>query len=216
MRHRFSFRWGAWLLVPTMAAYIIVQSFRDPDFWFSAGQRGDFLMKQKRYAEAARAYDDPWRAGAALYRNGDFETAAKVFARVPGASGAFDWGNALLMHGAYDQAAASYDLALGFRPGWKEAEENKALALARKASLANSGKDREKEAAEAYQPDETVFDLKKGEEGERKEMIGEKLSDEALKETWLRRVKTTPGDFLRAKFAFQAGQESGEQKGGDK
>jgi Ca-activated chloride channel family protein len=38
-------------------------------------------------------------------------------------------------------------------------------------------------------------------------MNGEALSDEDLRATWLRRVQTTPGDFLRAKFAYQAAHE---------
>jgi Ca-activated chloride channel family protein len=29
------------------------------------------------------------------------------------------------------------------------------------------------------------------------------MSDEEMRATWLRRVQTTPGDFLRAKFAYQ-------------
>ena len=67
------------------------------------------------------------RQGLALYRAGDFEKAAKAFARVPGAEGAYNQGDALLMHGAYDQAIASFDRALGFRPDWKEAQDNEAI-----------------------------------------------------------------------------------------
>ena len=84
-----------------------------------------------RFGQAAEAYADPWHIGVAQFRNGDFEAAAQTFARVPGANGAFNRGNALLMHGNYDGALESYDRALGFTPGWKEAEENRALALAR-------------------------------------------------------------------------------------
>jgi Ca-activated chloride channel family protein len=36
------------------------------------------------------------------------------------------------------------------------------------------------------------------------ELAGGEVSDEELRATWLRRVQTTPGDFLRAKFAYQA------------
>jgi len=42
------------------------------------------------------------------------------------------------MRGQYETAIASYDRALGFRPAWKEAEENKALALARKKLMEDS------------------------------------------------------------------------------
>ena len=91
---------------------LAVGSVRNPNFWTTPDQRGDALMRQRKFADAAKAYSDPWRIGVAQYRNGDFEAAAKTFARVPGAVGAFNQGNAWLMHGQYDAAVASYDRAL--------------------------------------------------------------------------------------------------------
>lgn len=114
-----------------------------------------------------------------------------------------DQGNAWLMHGKYDAAMESYDRALGFRPGWKDAEENKALALARQQLMQKAGEDRQ-ESAEAYKPDQIVFDQKGNDKkGQPLEMNDKTMSDEQLRATWLRRVQTTPGDFLRAKFAYQ-------------
>lgn len=198
-------RWLAALGVGVFAVAIVVGSIRNPHFWRTSEQQGDRLLVEKRFAAAAKAYSDPWHMGVAQYRNGDFEAAARTFARVPGATGAFNQGNAWLMHGKYDTAIESYDRALGFRPGWQEAEENKALARARQAALDASGKDREQEATEAYKPDELVFDLKGENQNEKPiEMNDKQLSDEELRSTWLRRVQTTPGDFLRAKFAYQA------------
>ncbi len=195
------------------AAVLIIASLRDPNFWRTPDQSGDALLRKKKFAEAAKAYTDPWRIGTAQYRNGDFKTAAKTFARVPGATGAFDQGNASLMHGAYDAAIASYDRALGFRPHWKEAEENKALALARKAKMEASAEDREKEQTGQVKPDEIVFDQK----GENKkapttQINGAQMSDEELRATWLRRVQTTPADFLRAKFSYQAAHAAAPNK----
>jgi Ca-activated chloride channel family protein len=197
-------------LVPLVVGllFLLVLAFgtvRNPYFWLTADLRGDQLFAEKRFAEAARAYADPWRIGVAQYRDGQFEAAAKTFARVPGANGAFNQGNAWLMHGKYDEAVERYDRALGFHPGWKEAEDNKALAMARKAMLAAASKNRDEESADAYKPDKTVLN-KKGEDkrGQPEMMNGPKMSDEELRALWLRRVQTTPGDFLRAKFAYQA------------
>ena len=206
---------GGILLLFTAA--LVIATIRNPHFWLTADQRGDGLMRQKKYAEAAKAYEDPWRTGVAQFRNGDFKAAAKTFARVPGADGAFDQGNAWLMAGAYDGAVASYDRALGFRPGWKDAEDNKALALARKKAMEDAGKDAADEQTGQADPDEIVFDGKKtGEDQEAKplELAGEKMSDDQLRATWLRRVQTTPGQFLKAKFAYQAAAEDNaiEQK----
>jgi Ca-activated chloride channel family protein len=188
-----------------------VGTWRIPNFWRTPDQRGDAFLRAKRFTDAAKAYSDPWRIGVAQYRNGDFEAAAKTFARVPGANGSFNQGNAWLMHGKYRAAIASYDHALGYRAGWKEATENKALAVARKAKLEESGENREEEQTgpnpEEEPPDGIVFD-QKGEDtkGNPIELTEGNVSDEQLRATWLRRVQTTPGDFLRAKFAYQASQ----------
>lgn len=198
--------WIGIMIVFAFGTVLIVGTVRNPNFWSTAARRGDALMREKKFAEAAKVYEDPWHIGTAQYRNGDFKEAAKTFARVPGAVGAFDMGNANLMHGAYDPAIAAYDRALSFRPGWKEAEDNKTLAIARQKLIKDSGKDRDKEATDAYKPDEIVMDLKgDNKKGDPKEASNEGMtSDEALQATWLRRVQTTPGDFLRAKFAYQA------------
>jgi Ca-activated chloride channel family protein len=196
----------------TVIAFIValaIATIRNPNFWRTPEQEGDALIRSKQFSQAARTYTDPWRIGTAQYRNGDFEAAAKTFTRVPGAVGAFDQGNAWLMHGQYDLAIASYDKALGFRPHWKEAEENKLLALARKAKMEGSGKDREQEQTqsndEEEQPDEITFDLKgENEKAQPTQINGAQMSDAELRATWLRRVQTTPADFLRTKFAYQA------------
>lgn len=204
--------WVRWSLLAGLAVFVSILAFgtvRDPHYWMKADRRGEMLMHAKKFSEAAKAYEDPWHVAAAQYRNGDFEAAAKTFARVPGASGAFNQGNAWLMHGQYDAAIASYDRALGFKPKWKDAEENKAIAIARKKRMEDSGKERDKESTEAYKPDEIVFDQKvDGKPLEKPQDLGsEKMSDEELRASWLRRVQTTPGDFLKAKFAYQVSQQ---------
>ena len=101
--------------------------------------------------------------------------------------------------------ASSYDRALGFHPAWREAEENKTLALARKAKIQDSGKDRADEQGDTEKPDDIVFDQKGDDkQGRPVELASGEMSDEEARATWLRRVQTTPADFLRAKFAYQA------------
>lgn len=195
-----------WVLLALAALWLLWGSLRNPHFWLTASQQGDRLMHHKQYQEAAGTYQNPWQIGTAQYRNGDFEDAAKTFARVPGAKGAYNQGNAYLMHGAYDDAIASYQKALGFQPGWQDAADNMAIARARQKRIDDAGKDRDQESAGAYEPDELVFDQDKGSDDNDKpiDMNEQSLSDEALRATWLRRVQTTPADFLQAKFAWQA------------
>jgi Ca-activated chloride channel family protein len=205
-----------WVVGLLFLLVLAVGTVRNPQFWLTADQRGDRLLAEKKFAEAAKAYADPWRIGVAQYRDGQFESAAKTFKRVPGADGAFNQGNAWLMHGKYDAAIESYDRALGFHHGWKEAEENKALALARKDMLEASAKNRAEDQTGAYTADKIVFDQKGDDKkGQPEVMNGQKLSDAELRALWLRRVQTTPGDFLQAKFAYQAASaESPSRTGG--
>jgi Ca-activated chloride channel family protein len=189
----------------------VIGTLRNPNFWDGADRRGDALLRQSKFERAAETYIDPMRQGIAFYRAGDFEKAAKAFVRVPDAAGAFNQGDALLMHGAYDQAVAAFDRALGFRPAWKEAEENRALALARRDAIK---KQAGKQGAEE-DPDEIVVDLnaKHSERKANSSIEGNALSDEEVQATWLRRVQTAPGDFLRLKFAYQVQAKS---EGGQK
>lgn len=202
---------GTFFLLSVLAV-LAWGTWHDPNFWSTADRRGDKLAASGKFSEAAKVYQDPLRVGIAQFRNGDFETATRTFARVPGATGAFNAGDAALMHGAYDQAITLYEKALGFRPDWKEAEENKQLAIARRDSMKVDDKVREEEEADAYKPDQIVFDQKGSDKAADKPEPGGEQSDAALQATWLRRVKTTPADFLKAKFAWQSQTQSAPEK----
>lgn len=192
-------------LVTLVAGTLAIGTWRYPDFWRHPDRRGDALMKRYEYASAAKAYADPWRLGIALYREARFKDAEKAFARVPGAAGAFNAGNALMMQGRYDAAITRYDKALVFQPGWQEALDNKQIATARRDQMKGSDKDREEESSDAYDPDEITFDQKGEDHPDPAEKPIEGAPDDAaLQATWLRRVKTTPGQFLKSKFAWQA------------
>jgi Ca-activated chloride channel homolog len=189
---------------------LMVGTMLDPDFWFTADQRGDWLFRHRKFEQAAKIFSDPLRQGVALYRGGDFLAASKAFVRVRDAVGAFDRGDALLMHGAYDQAIAAFDQALGLHPGWREAEENRALAVTRRNRLQIQGGNMTEGMEEG---NETVINLNaKHGQSSPESAGGDKLSDAELQATWLRRVQTTPGDFLRVKFSYQAQEQAQKAK----
>jgi Ca-activated chloride channel homolog len=189
---------------------LIIGTVCDPDFWFSANQRGNALFRHGKFEQAAKIFSDPMRQGVALYRAGDFLPASKSFLRVRDAAGAFNQGDALLMHGAYDQAIAAFDRALSLHPGWKEAQENRALAVIRRDRLKIQGGNMTEGMEEG---NETVINLnaKRGQNSQ-ESAGGDKLSDAELQATWLRRVQTTPGDFLRVKFSYQAQEQAQNAK----
>ena len=175
------------------------------NLWLTPDQQGQRLLARGRYADAARHFQEPLWQGVALYRDGQFQAAAAAFARRDRPEAVFDRGNALLMHGKYAEAIASYDRALQARPDWPEARANRDLAEARRKQLAPPSDDAGGTGGQ-LEADEYVFDNRPRPSGDSKAVevvTGEKLSDGQVQALWLRRVQTQPADFLRAKFAYQ-------------
>ncbi|TCR63446.1 tetratricopeptide repeat protein [Bosea sp. BK604] len=175
------------------------------DLWLTPDQRGRLLLGANRPAEAAQAFRDPLWRGVALFRAGDFKGAAQAFAARDTAEGAFNQGNALVMLGQYDDALKRYDRALALRPGWADALKNREIARIR-------GERKKTEGGETgntdTKPDEIVFDkTKKGGEDATVE-AAKPMSDDAVRALWLKRVQTKPADFLKAKFAYQLGEQT--------
>src|SRR5262245_35776077 len=107
--------------------------------WFTPDQQGRRIFERGKFAEAAKTFHDPLWQGVAWYRAGDFKQAAAAFSRRETPEAYFNKGDALLMTGSYDAAIEAYTQALDKRPGWKEAEENRDLANARKKLTADKG-----------------------------------------------------------------------------
>jgi len=175
------------------------------NWWFTADQQGQSLYRQERYLEAAEVFETPEYKGAAYFRGGDFESAASVFGRLRSPEAAYNRGNAVLMLGRYDEAIQAYQDALGLRPGWQQAEQNLAIARARKERLAPPQDDAGGTGGQ-LEADEIVFDdsgrvNKSGSEVTSEG--GEEMSDDEMRATWLRRVQNDPADFLRTRFSYQ-------------
>jgi Ca-activated chloride channel family protein len=171
------------------------------DLWSTPDQRGQRLMAEQRYSEAAAAFADPMWVGVARFRAGDFKGAAETFGGMDTAEAAYNQGTALVMLGKYDEAVARYDRALALRPGWADAEANRTLARLRAEMVRQKGGEAGDQREGA---DQIVYDRsKKDQGGQETQTTGAPMSDEAVRALWLKRVQTRPADFLRARFAYQ-------------
>ena len=178
-------------------------SLRTPD------QRGYRLFENADYAQSAMRFTDPMWQGVALFRAGEFDRAASLFAAFDTAAAAFNHGNALVMQGKYEAAVARYARALELRPGWGDATVNREIALARAAALKKEGGEM---TGGKMGADEIVFDEGKPSPSAGEEQVdgGQDAADAELRSIWLRQVQTRPADFLRIKFAQQyAARQSG-------
>lgn len=187
--------------VAVLMLALLAQRIGWANLFLTPDQRGRILLDKGRPADAANAFRNPLWRGVALFRAGDFKSAAQAFAAVDSAEGAYDQGNAFIMLGQYDDAVKRYDRALVLRPGWPDAITNREIARIRgERKKAEGGVNDNTES----KPDEIVFDkTKKGGEDTTIEDPGKAMSDEAVRSLWLKRVQTRPADFLRVKFSYQ-------------
>lgn len=167
------------------------------NLWMTPDQRGHRLMAEQNYRDAAKAFADPMWAGVAHFRAGEFKEAAETFGGLGTAAAAYDQGNALVMLGKYDDAVGRYDRALG----WADAEANRTLAKLRAERMRQKGGDAGDQREGA---DEIVYDKdKKNQEGQKTEVTGAVMTDEASRAVWLKRLQSRPADFLKARFVNQ-------------
>jgi len=176
------------------------------NLWLTPDQQGRYYFEKRDYAAAAERFQDPLWKGIAYYRGKNFKAASEQFGRVDTPEGYFNLGNADARSGRLEQAVASYEQALHRKPDDQAARENRDLVR----SLIQKKKPKEKEEEEppegkdpTFNPDEVKFD-EKGKKGKRGEIDLAELSAEEVQQVWMRRLQTTPSDFLRLKFAAQA------------
>jgi len=181
--------------------YSMINLFLTPD------QQGRYYFEKEDYAAAAERFQDPLWKGVAYYRGKNFEAAIEQFASVDRWEGYFNLGNAYARSGKLEQAVTSYEEALRRKPDYRAARENRDLvqSLIQK----KKAKKKEEEPPEGqdptYNPDEMKFD-EKGKKGKKGEIGQAELSAEQIQQVWMRRLQTTPSDFLRLKFAAQVEQ----------
>jgi len=168
--------------------------------WFTPDQAGQRLFRLQQFNEAAETFRDPIWQGVAWYRAGEFEKAVPAFARAEGADARYNQGNAFMLMGQYEQAVEQFDKALIERPDWQAAITNRTIAAARAEALKEEGGDFGDQQIGA---DEIRFD-KKNPGGQETTLEKEKATtDSNMQALWLRRVQTSPSDFLKAKFQYQ-------------
>lgn len=193
-----------------MSHWLAVIALAWGSLWFTVDQQGQRAFDRGEYTEAANLFQDPIRQGVAWYRAGEFKKAAQAFAYRDTPEANYNRGNALLMQGNYQAAITCYDRALSKRPEWRQAVENRQLALTRAQSLDMEGGDMTEGMLGA---DKLVFDHKKGSDGQQTEVTGASaISDGEIQALWLNRVQTKPADFLQAKFAYQLATRNRESQ----
>lgn len=180
------------------------------DWFLTPDQQGRRWLESGEPLRAARSFEDRLWKGLAYYDAGDFASAAAALAPLDTARGKFQYANALARQERLPEAIAAYERALELEPDSSEAVFNldwvKGLLELDQKEYEDAGGTGGK-----LEADKIVFD-EKGAKG-KGEMTAEEaraqgLSEAQLREMWMRRVQTTPADFLRLKFSYQDQSES--------
>jgi len=169
------------------------------DLFFTADQQGRRHFERGDFKAAAAHFEDPMWKGLSLYRAEDFRGALGELARRDSPEAFFWMGNCYARLGDWQRATAAYDNALKARPTFPEATANKTLVT----RLAAKEKDDDQEAQDPnLKPDDVQFDDqgKRGKTGE----VDAPLPAEQTAELWMRNLRSSPADFLKAKFRIQA------------
>jgi len=203
-------RKATWALLLTgLMVFLISTQQRSDWFWqdvfMSRDQQGRWLFEQAEYDLAALRFDShEWRA-IAYYAAEEFQMAAKIWADIPGALPHFNRANALAHLKDYSGAADGYRLALQLNSDWPLARENLALMLAL-AEQPEEITDFNAQEVSKVGADEIVFSNDKNRMDQAKEEVSVDqggLSSQEINALWMRRLQSSPADFLRLKFRYQ-------------
>ena len=166
--------------------------------------------------------------GEALYRDGQFESAARAFSGVAGPQAHYNRGNALAMQEKYQDAIDAYDQALTEDPEMADALHNKELLekllqeqeQQEQEQQDNSDNQEQSEGdseQESDQSTEQEGEEESEESGESEESDSEQepeqmqptaaeeldAEEKQSLEQWLRRIPDDPGGLLRRKFQLE-------------
>lgn len=157
---------------------------------------GDFIGASRHFRDAA------WR-GAACFRAGDHACAEAAFAEadIDAADRHFNLGNTAARRGNFERAIIEYDAALGVRPDWASAAENRriVLDLVVQRSRRPAAKDSAERGEPTLEPDEA--DIERRMRGKAGRIEVEGIDPNAFAQLWLRQIRSDAGEFLRLRFA---------------
>ncbi|MDA5558445.1 VWA domain-containing protein [Shimia sp. MMG029] len=213
-RRGMAVRWAAqlavalWFVLPATEAQ--AEGWRD---WFlTADQQGWRAYQRKDYETAAARFEDPYLRGVALYRGGQYETAAQEMARIDTADAAFIEGMSQLKSRGYRDGVRAFERALAIDPNHAGAQQNLPIAKDIVTYVETTRAQSDTGEESGIGADDTVFDNESGQgaetqiEASEEEAAGGHLSAEQ----WMRTVDTRTEDFLRQRFRLEAVQPTGD------
>jgi Ca-activated chloride channel family protein len=147
---------GVSLLLPSAPA----EASEWTDFWKRRDQQGSKAFEEGEHAEAARLFESADWKGTAAYRAGDYEGAIAAYTSVPpkNADSHYNLGNAFAQTRAFDEAIASYDIAIAMDPTHEDAIKNREIVQSLLEEQQQQDESEEQENEDGMQDDQEQDD----------------------------------------------------------
>ena len=195
------------LLVVTGLPVEPAMAFATEDLWQRQDQQAHKALLDGDLDKAVELARDPLRKGAAEYKQGNYEAAAKEFASARGAEAAYNEGNALAKLGKYEEAIDAYNEALKEAVNMQDARYNKEaiekLLQQQQQQQQQQNKNNEQgEKQDQQQGEDGEQDSKDGQNGEQSGQ-----GDQQEKGSESQQDKAEAGEENREKNAFEDAAE---------
>lgn len=205
-RRGMAIRWAGqaavvlWLLSPEQA-----QAEGWKDWFLTPDQQGWLAFESKDYPKAAEAFEDPYLRGVALYRGGQYETAAQEMAGLETADAAFLQGMTHLKSRGYRDGVRAFERALKIDPDHAGAQQNLPISKAIVDYVETAREQSDTGEESGIGADDVVFDNESGRGADTQiEVPKEDAPAHLSTEQWMRTVDTRTEDFLRQRFRLEA------------
>ncbi|WP_170608679.1 VWA domain-containing protein [Ruegeria arenilitoris] len=173
------------------------------DWFLTADQQGQIAMNQKRFAEAAALFQDPYRRGYAHLKAGQYPEASAIFAELNTPEAAFSEGIARIRNREYRPAISAFETALERRPDWPEAQHNLAVSKAILEFVETTREQSDTGEEAGIGADDTVFDNEAGRGKETTINASVDGGQAMTADQWISTIDTDMQDFLRNRFLLE-------------
>ncbi len=173
------------------------------DWFLTPDQQGQIAMNQKRYADAAELFEDPYHQGYALLRAGKYPEAAAIFAEQNSAEAAFAEGMARIRNREYRPAITAFETALQRRPDWPEAQHNLDVSKAILDFVETTREQSDTGEESGIGADDTVFDNADNRGADTTVTAPEDGAGALSADQWISSIDTDMQDFLKNRFRLE-------------
>lgn len=182
--------------------------------WLTPDQQGRWAFNRGEYQQAARLFEDPeWKA-VSFYQSGDFANAAALFETFDTAWGQFNLANSYAKMENLEPAMAAYERTLEIDPEYPGAQFN--LDYVTGLWETDNKEYEDAGGTDGQLKADRTIESERGNQAKSEvtaqQLQGEGLTEQQVQDLWMRRVQTTPGDFLKLKFSYQLNKPAPEEE----